>query len=40
MKDIEIAYQILHSEAYNGDQLLFELELNKISDIDLFIFII
>lgn len=35
MEDIEIAYQILHSEAYNGDQLLFELELNKISDIDL-----
>ena len=35
MKDIEIAYGIIHNYTYDGDQLLFELELNKISDIDL-----
>jgi len=32
MTDIEIAYQILHDYTYSGDQLLFELKLNKISD--------
>lgn len=35
MKDIEIAYEILRNSTYNGDQLLFELEVSKISDMKL-----
>ena len=33
MKDTEIAYEILKNFTYNGDQLLFELEVGKISDV-------
>lgn len=34
-KDLEISYKILHDFIYQGDQLVFELELNKISDYSL-----